>query len=68
MAIYFPLLELSCGRANKIEGYHYLYNINTGLNDYAINRTKQTKIDQIVRRKTKLNCSISFDEKMKEIS
>ena len=57
MAMYFPLMELSCGRVNKIDGFHYLYNINTGLNDYATDRNKQVKIDQTVRRRPKLNCS-----------
>ena len=56
MATLFPLMELSCGRVNKIEGYHYLYNINTGLNDYAIDRSKQVRIDQASRRKPKLTC------------
>jgi hypothetical protein len=33
MAIFLPLMELACGRVHKIEGYHYLYNTGTGLND-----------------------------------
>ena len=66
VAIMLPMMELSCGRVYKIEGYHYLYNINTGLNDYAVDRSKQFRIDQTVRRKPKLNCSLEFDEKMKK--
>jgi len=65
MAMMFALLELSCGRNNKIAGYHYLYNINTGLNDYQIDRGKQAQVDQISRGKPALNCSQEFDEKMK---
>ena len=35
MALFFPLMELSCGRVSKIEGeIHYLYNVGTGINDY----------------------------------
>lgn len=34
-ALFFPLMELSCGRVHKIEDeFHYLYNVGTGLNDY----------------------------------
>ncbi len=58
MVMYFPLMELSCGRVKKIEGYHYLYNINTGLNDYAVDRGKQIRIDQTVRKQPKYNCSV----------
>lgn len=37
-AIFFPAMELSCGRVEKIPGeIHYLYNIGTGNNDYFIN-------------------------------
>ena len=64
--MFFPLMELACGRVNKIKGFHYLYNINTGLNDYAVDRNKQVNIDQSVRRKPKLSCSQEFDEKMKK--
>lgn len=61
MVMYFPLMELSCGRVNKIEGFHYLYNINTGLNDYAVDRGKQSRIDQTVRKGAKYECSTEFD-------
>ena len=68
MVIYFPLMELSCGRVNKIDGYHYLYNINTGLNDYAMDRSKQVKIDSAVRRSSKkYDCALDFEEKMKKL-
>ena len=66
MALMFPLLELSCGRVDRIEGYHYLYNINTGLNDYAVDRLKQAVTEKIIRKKPKLNCLLEFDEKMKK--
>jgi glycosyltransferase involved in cell wall biosynthesis len=58
MVMYFPLMELSCGRVNKIDGFHYLYNINTGLNDYAVDNTKQNKIDQVLRRGDRYDCSV----------
>jgi len=32
LALFFPLMELSCQRVNKIEGLHYLYNTGTGFN------------------------------------
>jgi hypothetical protein len=33
-AIFFPCMEMSCGRVAKIEGeVHLLYNIATGFND-----------------------------------
>jgi hypothetical protein len=33
-AIFFPLMEMSCGRVAKIEGeFHLLYTMGTGLND-----------------------------------
>lgn len=66
MAIYFPVMELSCGRIAKIEGYHYLYNINTGLNDYTVDRNKQLAVDNKVRSSKKYTCDVEFDEKMKK--
>ena len=67
MALFFPLMELSCGRVNKIEGeYHYLYNTGTGLNDYT-QRGRQVATDQQVRRKEKYGCYKAFDDKMNAI-
>jgi len=35
MALFFPLMEMSCGRVFQIEDeYHYIYNTGTGLNDF----------------------------------
>jgi hypothetical protein len=35
LALFLPLMEMSCGRVWKINGeFHYLYNTGTGLNDY----------------------------------
>jgi hypothetical protein len=45
MAIYYPLMELACGKVLKIEGFHYLYNFNTGLNDFHTNHDLQLKIE-----------------------
>ena len=65
MALFFPLMELSCTRVHKIEGeFHYLYNTGTGLNDYN-NRGKQVQIDQEVRRQEKYTCFEEFDKMMK---
>jgi hypothetical protein len=49
IAIYFPLMELACGRSHKIEGMHYLYNYNTGINDYIVDRPKQASVDNQIR-------------------
>jgi hypothetical protein len=59
MALYFPLLELSCGRNYKIEGFHYLYNVNTGLNDY-LHRDRQIELDHQIRRKKPYDCHPQF--------
>ena len=41
-ALFFPLMELSCGRVERIPGeIHYLYTAGTGNNDYFISRGKQ---------------------------
>lgn len=65
MAMYFPLMELSCGRIKKINGYHYLYNINTGLNDYQVDRNRQALVDSRARAATKYTCYLEFDKRMK---
>ena len=36
-AIMFNLMELACGHVSWINEIQYLYNMNTGLNDYKIN-------------------------------
>lgn len=66
MVIYFPVMELSCGRIKKIEGFHYLYNINTGLNDYQVDRNKQVATDSRVRGAKKYTCDKDFDAKMNQ--
>jgi glycosyltransferase involved in cell wall biosynthesis len=67
MVMYFPLMELSCGRVKKIEGFHYLYNINTGLNDYQLDRGKQAGIDSKVRRWPKYSCDEDFNKQMQAV-
>lgn len=64
MVMYFPLMELSCGRISKIGGYHYLYNINTGLNDYQVDRNKQAAVDNKVRGGKKYTCNEDFNKRM----
>ena len=42
LALFMPLMELSCGRVHHLEGeYSYIYNKGTGLNDFQINRYRQ---------------------------
>ena len=54
MAIMFLLMELSCGRVNKIEGeYHYLYNRGTGINDYIVDLERQTAVGELIRKRKK---------------
>jgi len=37
-------MELSCSRVFKIDGIHYLYNINTGINDFTVNNKEGARI------------------------
>ena len=65
-ALFFPLMELSCGRVYKIENeYHYLYNMQTRENaptsDYVC---LQREIEHIVRKRKKLACLAEFDQRM----
>jgi hypothetical protein len=41
IAMFYSLMELACARVHKIPGYHYLYNMGTGLNDYQVDRVRQ---------------------------
>lgn len=57
-ALFFPLMELSCGRVHKIEGeFHYLYNTGTAWNypteSYYCN---QVAVERILRREKKYEC------------
>ena len=56
MAIYYPLMEVACGKVLKIKGYHYLYNFNTGLNDFATNHIEQLRVEERIRKGAKLQC------------
>lgn len=67
-ALFFPLMELSCGRVYKIENeYHYLYNIwtkeNSPTNEYVC---LQREVEYIVRKRPKLTCYQPFDQRMQE--
>jgi len=67
MAIFLPLMELACGRVNKVDGeFHYLYNIGTGLNDYN-DRARQDRIDKKIRAMKKYDCDVEFEDKMKAL-
>lgn len=52
LALFLPLMELSCRRVYKIDGYHYLYNRDTGLNDY-IDYERQVAVDKEIRGRKK---------------
>jgi glycosyltransferase involved in cell wall biosynthesis len=56
LAIYFPLMELACGKVMKIRGHHYLYNFNTGLNDYSVDHRLQLEVERQVRGGKQLPC------------
>lgn len=54
LVIFFPLMELSCGRVDKIDDeFHYLYNMGTGLNDYDRGDDLVAKSENIVRSSKK---------------
>ena len=60
-------MELSCGRVHKIDGFHYLYNMNTGLNDYSVNKKLQEKIRKaLVNPERQLVCDEEFKKRMEE--
>lgn len=49
MALFYPLLELSCGRNHKIEGeFNYFYNAITTYSD-SKRRDEQVKIENLIR-------------------
>lgn len=60
VAIYLPLMELACGRVEHINEFQYLYNTETGLNDY-IQLDFQKKTDKDIRAKKKYQCHRPFD-------
>ena len=64
LAIYYPIMELACGRVNKIEGFHYLYNFNTGLNDHQVFRHQQSKTATGLSLKKPLDCDKEWVKKM----
>jgi hypothetical protein len=37
-------MELACTKVFKVDGVHYLYNINTGINDFAVNNREGARI------------------------
>ena len=57
-------MELVCGRVHKIQGFHYLYHRDTGLNEDIISRPKQAAADQESRRKLRLNCDEEWKKKV----
>lgn len=66
-ALIIPLLELSCGRVSNIPAeYHYLYNVETGNNDYK-SANGQSIVNERVRKLKKYDCYKEFDERMKKL-
>ncbi len=59
VAIFMPMLELSCGRNNRIDEAHYLYSYDTGTNDYSRKDNSQGVYNEIIRAKQKYKC---YDE------
>lgn len=56
-AFFFPIAELSCGEVGQINEYNYVYNNETGVNDYEVDREYQYSLDVIIRQKKKYPCS-----------
>lgn len=56
LAIYFPILELSCGKIVRLNETQYLYNIATGLNDYSKGDLQAITAKEIGAKK-KYKCS-----------
>lgn len=45
MALFLPLMELSCGRVHRLDGeIQYLYNYGTGKNDYEVRGELQARV------------------------
>jgi hypothetical protein len=67
-ALFYPLMELSCGRVNKIEGeVNYIYNVGTGFNDYAVAPALQREVEIKVKGLKRYECDREFDDKMKRL-
>ena len=61
-------MQLSCGRVNKIQGeINYIYNLGTGLNDYATQPELQAKVKNTVISMKRYDCDKEFDQKMKNL-
>jgi hypothetical protein len=56
-ALAYPLMELSCGKVERIDEYQYLYNIGTGLNDYELNGKKQESVGKTILGKKRYSCA-----------
>ena len=49
-AMYFPIMEMSCGKVLYLPEITYQYNTGTGMNDYAIYGKEQAAIKKYIRR------------------
>jgi hypothetical protein len=65
IALFYPFMELSCGRVHKIEGeYSLLYNFATGLNDVNKGGALMDKTMQHLMSKKRYSCYQDFDKRM----
>ena len=65
MAMMFPLMELACGRVEKFPGHHYLYNLDTGMNDHALDLPRQNAHVKYFRSMRRYKCYQPFERRMK---
>ena len=56
-------MELACGHVYFVNIPNYLYNYNTGQNDWILNQPGQEKADLSIRAKKKLECLPEFKER-----
>lgn len=55
-------MELACTKVFKVDGVHYLYNINTGINDFAVNNREGARIETRIRQSKTYTCDKDFKE------
>jgi hypothetical protein len=61
-ALFFPLMELACGRVRRLDEYQYLYNIGTGLNDYDLNKEHQRTTGTMILSKAPYGCAAGYEK------
>lgn len=61
--MFLPLVELACGHIYWIDEVNYLYNGNTGLNDALLRRQEQQAINDLIRKKKKMDCLKEYKDR-----